>query len=94
VLRCYGSEERTTQPERRAALARAMRCGEDVVVDLGQLAFADASLMLDLALLSRRLRYEGLQVILQDPQPQVLALIERIGIHRLPAIQVEGPSLA
>jgi anti-anti-sigma regulatory factor len=94
VLRCLGSEDRRTQSERRGALARAMRCGREVIVDLGELSHADASLMVDLAMLSRRLRRRGLRVILRDPQPQVLALIEGIGVHRLPAVELERASLA
>jgi anti-anti-sigma regulatory factor len=65
-----------------------------VIVDLGGLSFADSSLMVDLAMLSRRLRRRGLEVVLRDPRPPVLRVIERVGLDRLPAIRVERPSLA
>ena len=37
-------------------MMRAIRAQTDVVVDLSELVFADASLMVDLAMLARRLR--------------------------------------
>jgi anti-anti-sigma regulatory factor len=65
-----------------------------VVVDLSQLTFADSSLMLDFAVLARRLRAEGRTVSLRSPQPQVATLIEMVGLHRLPWVRLEGPSPA
>ena len=56
MLRCRGDEDRTTQGSRRQALTRAIRAQTDVVVDLSELVFADPSLMVDLAMLARRLR--------------------------------------
>jgi hypothetical protein len=44
--------------------------------------------MLDLAMLARRLRQSGLQLLLHDAQPDISALIEYVGIHRLPGVQV------
>jgi len=61
-----------------------------VVVDLKELVFADSSLMLDLAALARRLRGGGRALQLSDPQPQILKLIELVGLHRLPGIQLDG----
>ena len=61
-----------------------------MTVNLRELAFADASVMLDLAVLARRLRARGRMLRLRDPQPQILALIEYTGLHRLPGIAVEG----
>jgi anti-anti-sigma regulatory factor len=65
-----------------------------VVVDLSELRFADASLMLDLAVLARRLRLRGRQLRLRGPQPHVQALIELMGLHRQPAVALEAPLLA
>jgi anti-anti-sigma regulatory factor len=59
-----------------------------VVVDLSELAFADASLMVDLALLSRRLRRRGRQLLLRGAQPQIQRLIELVGLDRLPGVQM------
>ena len=44
-----------TAGSRRRAISAALRARADVVVDLRGLVFADSSLMLDLALLARRL---------------------------------------
>ncbi len=51
--------------------------------------------MLDLAMLARRLRGRGRQVLLRDPQPHVLRLIEFAGLARLPGVRIEPlPALA
>jgi anti-anti-sigma regulatory factor len=93
-LFCCGDEDRSTQGFRRRALARAIRAQTDVIVDLTDLAFADASLMLDLAALARRLRVQGRALLLRRPQPQVRTLIEVAGLHRLPGVRLEGASPA
>jgi anti-anti-sigma regulatory factor len=89
TLRCSGDEDRTTQPRRRQAFARAITATTDVVVELSDLAWSDASLMLDFLMLSRRLRAEGRTLVLRDAQPQILALLELVGIDRLPGVRVE-----
>nr|WP_246345031.1 STAS domain-containing protein [Conexibacter arvalis] len=88
-MRCSGDEDRATQARRRPALARAIKARADVVVDLTDLTWADASLMLDFAMLARRLRVEGLGVALCNPQPQIVALIELVGLDRLPGVRVD-----
>jgi anti-anti-sigma factor len=93
-LRCRGDEDSTTQGCRRRALVRALKAQTDVIVDLSELAFADASLMLDLAVLARRLRVRGRQILVRGAQPQVLKLIQQAGLHRLPGVRLEGPSPA
>jgi anti-anti-sigma factor len=95
-LRVRGDEDRSTQGRRRAALTRAFRAQADVVVDLTELVFADASLMVDLAMLARRLRAHGQALLLRSPQPQIRTLIELVGLHRLPGVRFEGtaPALA
>jgi len=65
-----------------------------VVVDLSELAFADPSLMLDLAVLARRLRAFGGGIQLRGAQPHVRMLIEIAGLHRIDGVLVEGPSAA
>jgi anti-anti-sigma regulatory factor len=76
-------------------MVRALRSHTNVVVDLTELSFADSSLMLDLAVLARRLRARGRAVLLRAPQPQVLALIKHVGLHRLPAVRFEpSPAFA
>src|SRR4029079_14944224 len=45
--------------------------------------FADTSLMLDIAMLARRLRSSRAELRARGAQPQVRALIERVGLHRL-----------
>ena len=61
----------------------------DVIVDLTDLAFADASLMLDIAMLARRLRTARATLHVKGAQPQVRQLIERVGLHRLQGVHVE-----
>ena len=91
VLRVSGDEDRATQGHRRQALTRAISAAGDVVVDLTELVFADTSLMLDLAMLSRRLRRKGRALLLTGPQPQIQSLICAVGLDRLPGVRTEGP---
>jgi anti-anti-sigma regulatory factor len=56
--------------------------------------FADSSLMLDLAMVARRLRSHGRTLLLRGAQPQVWTLIELVGLDRLPGVTLEGPSPA
>jgi anti-anti-sigma factor len=69
-------------------------CARDVVVDLSELSFADSSLMLDLATLSRRLRHAGRTLRITSPQPQIQRLIELVGLDRLPGVVLEAGPLA
>jgi anti-anti-sigma regulatory factor len=52
--------------------------------------------MLDLAVLARRLRTRGREILLRGAQPQVMELIKQVGLHRLPAVRFDGaaPALA
>jgi len=59
-----------------------------VVVDLAELAFADPSLMLDLAMIARRLRKSGRKLTLRGAQPDISVLIEYVGLHRLPGVAI------
>jgi anti-anti-sigma regulatory factor len=93
-LWCSGDEDRSTQGHRRSAFARALRAPSDVAVDLGELGFADTSLMLDLAMLARRLRRRGRLVLLRGAQPQIAMLIELTGLHRLDGVRVLQPAAA
>jgi anti-anti-sigma regulatory factor len=94
-LRCRGDEDRSTQGRRRGSLTRAIHADADVIVDLHELSFADTSLMVDLAMLARRKRAQGLGISLRGAQPQIHTLIELVGLHRLPGVQVESaPALA
>ena len=91
MLRCVGDEASCTQGIRRRALTRALKAEVDVVVDLSGLVFADASLMADLAMLSRRLRQRGRALLLKGARPQIVAVIENFGLHRLPGVRIDGP---
>jgi anti-anti-sigma regulatory factor len=73
---------------------RAIRAQSDVIVDLTELVFADPSLMIDLAVLARRLRVRGREILVRGAQPQIMTLIELVGLHRLPGVRIEGPSPA
>ncbi len=88
MLLCAGDEDRSTQSLRRRALVLAFRAQSDVIVDLGDLVFADTTLMMDLAMLSNRLRRRGRALVLQGAQPQIMALIELVGLHKLPGVQL------
>ena len=70
---------------------RAFGAKTDVIVDLSELVFADTSLMLDLAMVARRLRVRGSALRLRGAQPQIITLIELMGLHRLPGVRLEGP---
>jgi anti-anti-sigma regulatory factor len=72
-------------------MARAIRAQTDVIVDLTELVFADPSLMLDLMMLARRLRARGRAILLRGAQPQIMALIEMVGLHRVDGVRLEGP---
>jgi anti-anti-sigma regulatory factor len=89
VLRCSGDEDLSTQPVRRAALSRALRARGDLVVDLSELGFADTSLMLDIAMVARRLRLRGRGLSLRGAQPQIRRLIELVGLEQLAGVRVE-----
>jgi anti-anti-sigma factor len=91
ILRVSGEEDRVTAGRRRHALSAALKASRDVVVDLSELRFADSSLMIDLAMLARRLRLHGRNLSLRDAQPQVQTLIEFMGLHRLAVV---APSVA
>ena len=71
-------------------MARAIKSPSDVLVDLSELAFADTSLMLDLAMLARRVRGRGAALRLHDPQEQIRTLIELVGLHRLDGVTLEA----
>jgi anti-anti-sigma regulatory factor len=75
-----------TQGLRRGAFARAVKTTGDVVVDLSQLVFADASLTFDLAILAQRLRKQGRRLLLRDAQPQVAKLFELVGLSSQPGV--------
>ena len=75
-----------TQGLRRGAFARAVKATGDVVVDLSQLVFADASLTFDLAILAQRLRKQGRRLLLRDAQPQVAKLFELVGLSSQPGV--------
>jgi anti-anti-sigma factor len=91
VLRLWGDEDRATQGRRRHAISRAQRAGGDVAADLEGLEFADASLMLDFAMLARRLRGRGRTLRLCGAQPQIARLVELVGLHRLDGVSLMPP---
>ena len=71
-------------------MSRALTAHTDVIVDLRELTFADSSLMLDLAIVARRLRIAGRRLHLRDAQPQVWRVIEIVGVNRLPGVVADG----
>ena len=93
VLRVCGDEDRATQSLRRRPLSRALALArKDLTVDLSELNFADSSLMLDLAMLARRLRKSGKCLRVQGAQPHIQRLIEIVGLDRLPGVLVASPT--
>ena len=71
-------------------MSAALTATRDVIVDLSELHFADTSLMIDLACLAQRLRAQGRTLWLSGAQPQIRTLIETVGLHRLPAVRLDG----
>jgi anti-anti-sigma factor len=89
-MRIAGDEDRATSGRRRRAFSSALKATRDVIVDLSELQFADASLMIDLAVLAQRLRAQGRTLWLSGAQPNIRRLIEAVGLHRLPAVRLDG----
>jgi anti-anti-sigma regulatory factor len=71
-----------------------LKASRDVIVDLSDLRFADPSVMIDLAVLAQRLRAQGRTLWLAGAQPNIRTLIETVGLHRLPAVRVDGVQAA
>jgi anti-anti-sigma factor len=92
VLRCSGDEDVATQGRRRSDCSKALAVKSDLRVDLTELSFADTSLMLDLAMIARRLRRAGCSMHVCGAQPQIMRLIHAVGLHRLPGVTVVGPA--
>jgi anti-anti-sigma regulatory factor len=88
-MRIAGDEDRTTSGRRRRPFSAALKATRDVIVDLSELHFADASLMIDLACLAQRLRAQGRTLWLSGAQPNIRTLIETVGLHRLPAVRID-----
>ena len=59
-------------------------------MDLSELSFADASLMVDLAMVARRLRKAGRQMRMSGASPTIHTLIEMVGLHRLQGVDVDA----
>ena len=91
ILRIVGDEDRTTSGRRRRPISAALKATRDVIVDLSELHYADPSLMIDLACLAQRLRAQGRVLWLNGARPNIRMLIETVGLHRLPAVQLDGP---
>jgi anti-anti-sigma regulatory factor len=94
VLRCSGEEDRATKALRRRPLSQAIKARGDVVVDFSELIFADASLMLDLAMLAGRLRQEDRFLRLRGAQTHIRVLIECVGLERLPGVMADSQPAA
>jgi anti-anti-sigma regulatory factor len=70
-------------------MSRALHAGGTVFVDLHELVFADPSLMVDLAMVARRLRQAEGHMRIRGAQPQIQRLIELVGLHRLPNVSLD-----
>jgi anti-anti-sigma factor len=90
ILRIAGDEDRATSGRRRRSLSMALKSTRDVIVDLSDLRFADSSVMIDLAILAQRLRAQERTLWLSGAQPNIRRLIETVGLHRLPAVRLDG----
>ena len=66
----------------------------DLTVDLSELSFADSSLMLDFAMVARRLRHKGSKLILRDPPPHISRLIQLVGLDRIEGVFIAMPASA
>jgi anti-anti-sigma regulatory factor len=65
-----------------------VKASGDLVVDLSELAFADSSLIFDLAVLAQRTRSQGRCIWVRDAQPQIARLIELVGLDRQPGVEM------
>jgi anti-anti-sigma factor len=86
-----GAEDRATSGRRRRPLSAALHATRDVIVDLSELTFADSSVIVDLACLAQRLRAQERTLWLAGAQPDIRRLFEAVGLHRLPAVRLDGP---
>ena len=59
-------------------------------MDLSELSFADASFMVDLAMVARRLRKGNRQMRMCGASPTIHTLIEMVGLHRLQGVHVDA----
>ena len=50
--------------------------------------------MVDLALVARRVRTAGGEMVIRGAQPHILRLIELVGLHRMPGISIEAEPVA
>ncbi len=89
MLRVSGDEDRSTQSRRRRPMSRALAVKTDLLVDLSGLSFADVSVMLDLAMVAGRLRRAGRCMLVRGAAPQIATLIELVGLHRMPGVEVQ-----
>ena len=93
MLRISGDEDRATQSLRRRPLSRALALARsDLVVDLSDCQFADSSVMLDLAMLARRLGKTGKCPRVEGARPHIQRLNELVGLDRLPGVLVATPA--
>ena len=90
ILKISGDEDRTTSGRRRRPLSAALKATRDVIADLSELRYADPSLMIDLAILAQRLRLQGRTLWLSGARPNIRTLIETVGLHRQPAVRLDG----
>jgi anti-anti-sigma factor len=86
-----GDEDRATSGRRRPPFSAALQATRDVIVDLSELRFADSSVIVDLACLAQRLRAHERTLWLAGAQPHIRRLIETVGLHRMPAVRLDGP---
>ena len=70
-------------------MSRALAVERDLVVDMDGLTFADPSLMLDLAMVARRLDRSDRALRVRGAAPQIRVLMELVGLHRLRGVSVE-----
>jgi anti-anti-sigma regulatory factor len=70
-------------------MSRALVVKSDLLVDLSGLSFADPSVMVDLAMVARRLRRAGKRMLVCGAAPQIVTLIEIVGLHRMPGVTVQ-----
>jgi len=67
-------------------MSRALTQHTGVFMGFLELSCADRSVMLDLAMVARRLRKAGRRLHLRNAQPQVWRVIEVVGVNRLPGV--------
>ena len=85
TVRLRGEVDMATASALEWALVRTIDSGADLVVDVGELTFIDAAGLHALARVDERMREHGRRLRLERASPQLLRLLQVMGLAELAA---------